>query len=60
MLEILTCDTWICTMNQHRLIAGADPGLLERGHMYKGVGVRVADFNSIFLISHENEIIWSH
>ena len=31
-------------------------------HMYKGVGVRCADFISFFLntVSHENEIIWSH
>ena len=30
--------------------AGADPGFLERGvHMYKGVGVRFADFISFFL-----------
>ena len=29
-------------------------------HMFKGVGVRFADFISFFLTSHENEIIWSH
>ena len=31
-------------------ISGADPGFLVRGaHMYKGVGVRFADFISFFL-----------
>ena len=29
-------------------------------YMYKGVRVRFADFISFFLMSHENEIIWSH
>ena len=29
-------------------------------HMYKGLGVRFVDFISFSLISHENEIIWSH
>ena len=29
--------------------AGADPGILERGFMFKGVGVRFADFMSFFL-----------
>ena len=32
------------------LVAGADPGFLERGvHMYKNVEVRFADFISFFL-----------
>ena len=29
-------------------------------HMYKGVGVRLADFFSFSYIPHENEIICSH
>ena len=33
-------------LNAH---AGTHPGFLEMGFMYKGVGVRFADFNSFFL-----------
>ena len=37
-------------------VTGADPGFLERGFMcIKVWGVHIADF----IISHENEIIWS-
>ena len=28
--------------------------------VYKGIRVRFADFISVVLISHGNEIIWSH
>ena len=37
-------------MSQSLRLPGADPEFLERGvHMYKGVGVRFADFISFFL-----------
>ena len=42
-------------------LARADPRFLEKGvHMFKGVGVGLADFIYLYLISNENEIIWSH
>ena len=41
------------------LIRGGS-GISGKGvHIYKGVGVRLADFISFFL-KNENEIIWSH
>ena len=59
MKNYLACNELI-----FNTISGVDPGFLERGFIMWGGslsgGVHFADFNSFFMIFHENEIIWSH
>ena len=48
--------TNIPSHHQSSHISGADPGFLEMGF----ICINVRGFALLVLISHENEIIWSH
>ena len=45
------------TVCLHWLVSGADPGFLEKGFIYKGVGFALLILSQFSIMSHENEII---